>query len=300
MANVTVTSAQYFIPEIWAQRALQVLRSNIVLAKLVTKDTDVAAFQVGDVLHIPAVGAMSANSKAANSTVTLQVPTDSEATVTLNKHYEVSFLVEDPVRAQANQSVMDRYINSAVTALAEQIETHLFALYSGFSAGSVGVSGADIDASIIRSARKTLNDNKVPQAGRNLVISSKDEIALLADTDLANYFAYNRVGIPDGAIGRLYGFDIWMSQLVPEVGAAPVSTKNLAFHPEAMILAMRGLPEPPEGSGVKAATVRDPESGLVLRVLQAYNPSYLGVQVTIDALYGVAEMRDACGVVVLS
>jgi len=63
---------------------------------------------------------------------------------------------------------------------------------------------------------------------------------------------------------------------------------------------MRGLPEPPEGSGVKAATVRDPESGLVLRVLQAYNPSYLGVQVTIDALYGVAEMRDACGVVVLS
>ena len=299
MANVTVTSAQYFIPEIWAQRALQVLRANIVLAKLVTKDTDVAAFQVGDVLHIPAVGSMSANPKTANSTVTLQVPTDTEATVTLNKHYEASFLVEDPVRAQANQSVMDRYITSAVTALAEQIESHLFALYSGFSE-DVGTSGSDIDASVIRSARKVLNDNKVPQADRHLVISPKDEVALLADTDLANYFAYNRVGIPDGAIGRLYGFTIWMSQLVPVVSGTPDSTKNLAFHPEAMILAMRGLPEPPEGSGVRAATVRDPESGLVLRVLQAYNPSYLGVQVTIDVLYGVAEMRDACGVVVLS
>ncbi len=299
MANVTVTSAQYFIPEIWAQRALQVLRSNIVLAKLVTKDTDVATFQVGDVLHIPAVGAMSANLKSANSGVTLQVPTDSEATVTLNKHYEASFLVEDPVRAQANQSVMDRYINSAVMALAEQIETHLFALYSGFSQ-SAGTSGANLDTSAILAARKKLNDSKVPQMDRHLVISTKDEIALLADSDLSNYFAYNRVGIPDGAIGRLYGFTLWTSQLVPVVSGSPDSTKNLAFHPEAMILAMRGLPDPPDGSGAKAATIRDPESGLVLRVLQAYNPTYLGVQVTIDVLYGVAEMRDACGVVVLS
>lgn len=299
MANVTVTSAQHFIPEIWAQRALQVLRSNIVLAKLVTKDTDVAAFQVGDVLHIPAVGSMSATAKSANSAVTLQVPTDSEVTVTLNKHYEASFLVEDPVRAQANQSVMDRYITSAVTALAEQIENDLFALYSGFSS-SVGTSGTDLSASTLRSARKELNDNKVPQSDRHLVMSTKDEIALLADSGLATYFAYNRIGVPDGAIGRLYGFTLWTSQLVPVVSGTPNSTKNLAFHPEAMILAMRGLPEPPEGSGVVAATIRDPESGLVLRVLQAYNPTYLGVQVTLDVLYGVAEMRDDCGVVVLS
>lgn len=299
MANVTTTVAQYFIPEIWAQRALQALRSNIVLAKLVTKDSDVAAFKQGDILHIPAVGSFEAKTKTANSTVTLQTPTDSEVQVTLNTHQEVSFLVEDPVRAQENQSVMDRYINGAIVALAEAIETSLFALYSGFS-GSVGVSGADLDASIIRSARKTLNDNKVPQTDRHVVMSTKDEIALLADTDLANYFAYNRVGIPDGSIGRLYGFNLWVSQNVPEVGAAPVSTKNLAFHPEAMILAMRGMPDPPDGSGVRAATVRDPESGLTLRVLYGYNMSYLGVQVTLDILYGVAEMRDACGVVVLS
>lgn len=299
MANVTTTVAQYFIPEIWAQRALEVLRSNIVLAKLVTKDTDVATFTVGDVLHIPAVGTFAAKPKSADTPVTLQTPTDSEVTVTLNKHEEVSFLVEDPVRAQQNQEVMDRYINSAVVALAESIEVALFGLYSGLSK-SEGVSGAALDASVIRSARKALNDNKAPQTRRNLVISSKDEISLLADTDLANYFAYNRVGIPDGAIGRLYGFDIWMSQNVPEVGSSPVSTKNLAFHPEAFILAMRGLPPPPEGSGARSATLRDPASGLVLRVLQAYNPSYLGVQVTLDVLYGVAELRDACGVVVLS
>jgi len=46
--------------------------------------------------------------------------------------------------------------------------------------------------------------------------------------------------------------------------------------------------------------MRDPESGIVLRVLYAYNPTYLGVQVTMDVLYGVAELRDEAGIVVLS
>ena len=300
MANVTTSIASQFIPEVWAQTALDVLRSNIVLARLVTKDTDVSAFNVGDVLHIPYPGTFSAQDKAANTSVTLQTPTGgSEVQVALNKHKEVSFLVEDVVRAQANQEVLQRYVNSAAIALAEQIESDLFALYASLT-NSVGTDGTDITAETVRQARKALNDNKVPQNDRHLVISSKDEIALLGDSTLANYFAYNRVGVPDGAIGRLYGFTIWMSQLVPVVTGTPDSTKNLAIHKEAFILAMRGLPEPPPNTGATAATVRDPESGMVIRAIMAYNPTYLGVQVTLDVLYGATVLRDTHGVVVLS
>lgn len=301
MANITTTTAAAFIPEIWAQRALEVMRANVVLAKLVTKDTDVAAFQYGDVLHIPYPGTFTANDKAANSAVTLQTPTGgADISVTLNKHKEVSFLIEDPARAQANQDLMDRYINAAVPALVEAIESDLFALYSSITA-SVGTSGTDISASTIRSARKKLNDNKVPLQPRHLVISPKDEIALLGDSNLATYFANARSeAIAQGAIGQLYGFTVWMSQLVPVVAGTPNSTKNLAFHPEFAILAMRALPEPPAGAGARSAAIRDPESGLVIRVTSAYNPTYLGVQVTLDVLYGVALLRDDAAVVVLS
>lgn len=299
MPNVTVSTAQYFIPEIWAQTAMEQLRSNIVLAKLVTRDTDVAAFNQGDVLHIPFPGTFTANNKAAGSTVTLQAPTDSEVQVTLNKHKEVSFLVEDPVRAMENQSIMERYTREAAVALAEAIESDLFALYSGLSQ-SVGTSGTDITAATVRAARKKLNDAKVPQANRHLVISTKDEVALLGDSNLAQYFAFRTQAVPEGALGTLYGFTIWTSQLVPVVSGTPNSTKNLAFTPEFAILAMRALPPAPEGTGARSAVVRDPESGLVLRSTIAYNPNYLGVQVTLDVLYGVAELRDACGVVVLS
>jgi len=300
MANVTTTVAQYFIPEIWAQEALSVLRSNIVLAKLVAKDTDVATFNRGDVLHIPYPGTFSAKDKAADGTVTLQTPSGgTEVQVTLNKHKEVSFLIEDVVRAQENQDVMRRYVESAAIALAEQIETDLFSLYASLS-NSVGTAGTDISAATIRSARKTLNDNKIPMTNRHLVISSKDEAALLADSNLASYFAHRTQAIPEGALGRLYGFTVWMSQLVPVVSGTPDTTNNLAFHPEAFILAMRALPEPPANTGARAAVIRDPQSGLVLRVLYAYNPNYLGVQVTMDVLYGVKVLRDAAGVLVLS
>lgn len=299
MANVTVTSAANFIPEIWAQRALQALRANVVLAKLVSRDTAADAFTVGDTLHIPVPGTFTANDKAAGGNVTTQVPTDSAVTLVLNKHKEVTFLIEDAVRAQQNQDVMDRYLSNAVIPLAEAIENDIFALYSGFST-TVGTTGTDLTATSIRSARKALNDNKAPKAGRFMVVSDKDEISILGDSNLSSYFAFSQPeAVREGSSGRVYGFDLYQSQLVPTVAGTPVSTKNIAGTPEFGLLAMRGLPES-GNPGVEQMNVTDPESGLTLRQTISYNPNALGVQITLDVLYGVVELRDACGVTVLS
>jgi hypothetical protein len=70
MADITRTVAGPFIPQIWANTALEVLRNKVVLAKLVTRDSDIAAFQVGDTLNIPYPGTFTANDKAANGGVT--------------------------------------------------------------------------------------------------------------------------------------------------------------------------------------------------------------------------------------
>jgi len=300
MANITRTSAGPFIPQIWANTALEILRSNVVLAKLVTRDSDITAFQVGDTLNIPYPGAFTANDKAANTAVTLQVPTATTTSVVLNKHKEASFLVEDAARATSNQDIIQRYMEAAIVPIAEQIESDLLGLYGSFS-NSVGTSGTDISASTIRSARKKLNDLKAPANDRALVVSTKDEIAILGDSTLQSFFAFAQAGtVKEGSIGRLYGFDVYASQLVPVVAGTPNSTKNLAFNPGAIILAMRGLPDAPAGTGAQTAVVQDPISGLSLRVTMAYNASNLGVQVTVDVLYGVAKLRDEKAVVVLS
>jgi len=300
MADITRTVAGPFIPQLWANTALEILRSKIVVAKLVTRDSDIAAFQVGDTLNIPYPGTFVANDKAANTPVVLQVPTATTTSVVLNKHKEASFLIEDAAKALANQDIMARYCDAAVIAIAEQIETDLFATYTGFT-NTVGVSGTDIGAATIRSTRKLMNDNKVPQNNRVLVVSDKDEVALLADASLQNYFAWSQTqAIKEGSIGRVYGFDVYQSQLVPAIAGTPVSTKNLAFDPGAIILAMRGLPDAPAGSGAQTSVVNDPVSGLTLRCTIAYNAANLGVQCTIDVLYGVAKLRNEKAVVVLS
>jgi hypothetical protein len=289
MANITATTADAFIPEIWANSALEVLRSNVVLANLVTKDTDVAAFTVGDILHVPYPGTFSVNDKAAGSNVTTQTPTGADTTVTLNKHKEVSFVVEDFARAVANQDILARYVEAATVALAEQIETDLATLITG-ATNSVGTAATDITAAMVRSARKALNDQKAPMGGRVLVVSPKDEIALLGDSNLASYFAFAQNGaVQNGQIGRLYGFDVYTSQLVQKVST---TTHNPAFAPGALLLAMRGLPEAPAGSGAMSSSIRDPQSGLVLRATVSYNASALGAQVTLDCLYGVKRLRE--------
>ena len=301
MADITRTLADTagFIPQVWAQRALDVLRSNITLARIVARDTDYEPAQRGKSLTVPYPGTFTAQDKAEDANATVQIPSGGTGvTVTLNKHKYVDFIVEDFARVQANGELLDRYVAPAAVALAEALESDLFALYTGLAAGG-GTSGTDLTAATVRGARKVLNDAKVPQAGRSLVMSTKDEVALLGDSNLAAYFANsNPAGIADGSIGRLFGFDLYVSQLVKTTGTSPVSTKNIAMTRDALILATRPLDEPM--AGIESTTIVDEASGLAIRVMRQYDMNARGHRVGFDILYGAAVLRSTSGAVVLS
>ena len=295
MANITIPNVN-FVPEIWAQKALQVLRANVVVAKLCYRDGDVAAFTQGATLHVPVVGTFVANTKAAGGNVTLQVPTDSRIDVTLNQHKEATFLIEDILKVQANQDLMTRYVTNAVAPLAEGLESYLLGLWASFTTAALGASATPITAATLRSTRKQFNDNKVQKAGRALIVSDGDEMSILGDAGLASYFAFAKPGaITEGPIGRVYGIDVYQSQLIP----FSVNNKNLAMAPDAIILAMRGMPDS-GAPGVDQTVVSDPDSGLTLRQTVSYNPNALGLQITLDMLYGASVLRNASGFVVQS
>lgn len=301
-ANINTTTIAPFIPQIWANEALEILRSNIVLAPLVTKDTDVATFNVGDTLHIPYAGTLVANDKVQNKPVTKQTVNPTDTTVKLDKHKEVTIIIEDFARALAQPTLVQEYAKASIIALAEQVEKDLFATYSTFS-GSVGTAGTDLDSAVLRAVAKKFTDNKVGEGNRHLVISTKDKAALLADDNLQNFFAYNdssKGAITNGDLARIYGLQLHESQLVPSVAGTPVTTNNLAFDPGAIILASRALSPAPIGAGAAQAVVSDPASGITLRSTMSYDKDVLGVQVTFDILYGVAKLRDEKGFVVLS
>lgn len=303
MTDITTLSSSgfAFVPQVWANTALEILRNRVVLAKLVTRDTEIGGIsQVGDVINVPYPGEMAANDKAINGNVTLQTPQSTLTSLTLNKHKEASFRLDDRLSAVANQNVAERYLEASVIAIAEQVERDLWTTATGFSQ-NVGTAGTDLTAATIRSAHKKLNDQKAPLAGRSLVLSTKDEIALMGDSTLQNYFAFARPEtVAEGAIARLFGFDVYSSQLVPTSGSSTITTSNVAFAPGAVLLAMRSMPTPEAGTGALSAVATDPVSGLAVRVTKAYNPAALGSQVTVDVLYGTAVLRDAKGLVVKS
>ena len=281
-----------FIPEIWANTALEVLRAQIVLARLIRRDTDIASFQRGDILNVPIPGTFSVNDKSIGTAVTLQNPSAGNVNVTLDKHKEVTFVIEDPVRAQANQDTVASHVRQAATAMAEDLETNLGGLATGFSTAAGGVS-TDASAAGLLSVRQKLNAAKCPMDGRFVTVDSQGEVDLLGDTALAAYFANSRPqGVSNGLIGTVYGLEVYMSQLVTATGTG---ASGIAGTPDFGLLAMRSLPVT-DAPGVSQMAMRDPASGLVIRQTASYDTDLLGIKVTLDMLYGYTELRDECGV----
>lgn len=289
MANITVTEVDTAIPEFWANLALGALRANTVMARLVNRDFDSAVASAGDVVNVNVRGGLSVNDKVANTQITLQTPSNSKKPVTLNKHKEVSWLIEDAASAKAIEQAID-YVQDAGIALGEQIDRDLLGLYTQ-PTDIAGTAGVDLSVNTILSARQYLNNRKCPVSGRVMVISSKDDTALLKLEQFTNsqWDMENAQALKDAALGRKYGFDFFMDQQVVATGASPTTYNNMAFHRDAFVLVTRPLPLPPAGSGAVAAIVED--EGVGIRITRSYSQKDGGVIWTLDCLYGVAEMR---------
>lgn len=293
MANITTTQFDDSIPTIVAAEALGFLKANTVLARLVNRDYDDEVARFGQTINIPFSGALTANDKSEDTAVTLQTPADTKASVVLNKHKEVSFLIEDFAKALARPDWFSRYAADAMAVLAEQIETDIAALYSGFSQSITATAGLGEDD--FREGRRLLNSAKAPIGGRNAVLHEDAEFEYLGIERAVNRDYAESLGgaMADAYTGRFMGFDVYMSQ---KIAVAATVVQNLFFHKDAAVLATRPLPPAPANVGV-VQTVME-EDGVGLRVTVSYSTDYLGVQVTIDVLYGVAELRDNHGVVV--
>ena len=138
--QVTTSVANNFIPELWSDEVIGAYKSNLVVANLVTKLAHKG--KKGDTIYIPVPARGSASAKAANTQVTLSAATNTKVTVSINKHYEYSKLIEDIAEVQALASMRKFYTDDAGYALAKQVDTDLFALAEGLQGGTVGGTGA--------------------------------------------------------------------------------------------------------------------------------------------------------------
>ncbi|WP_414150313.1 P22 phage major capsid protein family protein [Acetobacterium carbinolicum] len=105
------------------------------------------------------------------------------------------------------------FIEPSAVALAEKINNDGLFLYKDipYIAGEAGTTPASLD--VIANARKALNINKVPLAGRVAVWDPEAEASLSVIPSVANAEkSASTAALREGELGRLYSFNNYMAQ----------------------------------------------------------------------------------------
>jgi len=295
-AAMNTTTQDKFIPELWSNEVVAAYKKNLVLANLVTVMNHNG--KKGDTVHIPKPTRGSASAKTTRQQVTLIAATDTEISLSIDKHYEYSRLIEDLLDKQALTSMRQFYTDDAGYALATQVDSDLWtqsynlqsgdgaAAYHGdtavigsdgstlFSASQAGTAIADAG---LRKVIQTLDDADVPMMDRVLVVPPVEKKNL---SGIARYTEQAFVGeaagsntIRNGLIGDLYGIPVYVSTNSPSNNS---SRACLLTHKSSMVMI--------EQMGVRTQT--------------QYKQEFLGDLFTADTIYGTGELRDDAGILI--
>ena len=173
---------------------------------------EISAF--GDQVKINAVGDITVANYAPNvTTITPQQLSAAQTILTIDQSKYFAFYIDDVDNAQTKPKLMGEAMRKAAFALADTADQLIAGFYSqaGVTVSSTSVTTTNA-IKVIADAAESLNENNVPTAGRWMIIPpwfhSKLVLGKILDTD-GSVDANQAYG--EGFIGRLYGFDLYMS-----------------------------------------------------------------------------------------
>lgn len=303
MPAITSANVANAIVKLVAVDALPALMGNLVMGNLVNRDYEPALAQAGDTINVPISPSLVANNLAEGGTVQAQNPNLGNAQIVLNTHAEATFQIPDVTKVLAQPDLVKMYMQPAIIALAEKIETDLLNLYSQFTANApIGLGGVAVTEATIDAAETVLFRAKVPASDSKYLVVDPDTYSQIRQIPrFSEYHTAGEAGLKalvEGAVGRIKDFYVFRSQFVAKTGTSPATNHCLAFAKHSIGLAIRRLPQPLPGTGAVAEYAEMGSFGM--RVVMSYAPNTLAQQFTVDVLYGTAVLRNAHGVQVSS
>ena len=204
MANTLLT------PTIIAKEAIIALENNMVLGNLVHRAYSSEFQSVGATVNIRKPTTFTASVWA--STIAVQAAAESTVQVALNTLFDVSFEVTSQELTHDIADFSEQFIQPAMRAHAQVVDSSLAALYADVS-GNRPVSSTPA-VSDITGIGAVLHVQKVPMADRRLVMHPISEASYMAlDAFLhAEKRADGGKALRDASMGRVLGFDCYMDQ----------------------------------------------------------------------------------------
>ena len=303
MPAITSANVANAIVKLVAMDALPALLANLVMGNLVNRDYEPTLATTGDTVNVPIPGTLVANNIAEGTgSVQTQNPNLGNAQIVLNSHVEATFKIPDVTKVLAFPNLLMAYMEPAINAVVTRIETDLLSLYSGFTANApLGAASTPLTEAVIDATEQAFFNALVPVAQPKVIVVGSADYGNLRQ--IPRFSEALTVGsgaaISEGNLGKLKGMYILRSQLVQQTGApGSINTHNVAFARDAMALVMRRLPQPLPGTGAIAEYAEKGNFGV--RVVMSYDANTLAQQFTVDALYGVAVLRNSFGMQVNS
>ena len=270
MANVTVTTAANFIPEMWRDAILDYAERRFVLRNQVQDFSSMLAGG-GDILHIPKVTQETAAAKAADTAVTYSVNTDGKIDLTVDQHHYEAKRIEDIVKVQESADLFNAYARSMGYALAKKVENYLAVDILQAATGNDVTLAADntFTTALLRSGLQKLLDagHDYTDGQTYLYCSPAAYMSMLSLGDFTEAQKRGDAENPNvaGRIMQAYGLSVYASTDWDDDGGTGDETATI-FNKEAVYFAQQISP----------------------RVQSSYDIDHLSTSVVADVLFGAA------------
>ena len=268
-ANVTITTAANFIPEMWRDAILDYAERKFQLRNQVLDFSSMVA-NGGDILNIPKVAEETAASKSADTAVEYSANTDGVIQLSLNEHHYEAKRIEDIVRVQESADLFNAYARSMGYALAKKVENFLALKLQDGTGNDVTLAtdNAPTTAEVRSGLQKLLDAGYDYTDGETFFYASPAMyMSLMSQGDFtqANVRGDSANPIASGNIMNIYGMPVYASVDWDDDGGTGDETGTI-FNRNGIYFAQQIAP----------------------RVQSAYDIDHLATSVVADVLFGAA------------
>lgn len=334
--QMTITTMANFIPELWQDEVIATYKGATVMRNLVKYVNHKG--KKGDTLHFPNPARGSASVKAANTQVTLVADTAGVVNISIDKHYEYSYMFEDIADMQALNANRAFYTDAAGYGLAQRVDRELHKIGAVLQGGSIAgatnlyeaaVIGGDGSTNFsgassgngtaltdvaIRKMIQTLEDQNIRSSELALVVPPVVANTLRGTSRFTEQaFVGNGDAIRTGRVMDLYGVQVYQSSECPWVHCNSVTnTQSVNFSSTTLTTSyvdefgftVDWVTTSPTDTKYRVGLLISKEAIILaeqqaVRTQQQYKQEYLGTLVTSDTVFGVGEARDYAGIAVV-
>lgn len=226
MADVTITTAATFIDQVWSPELNRAIQYDVVVAALFD-DKSALVDNHANTINLPSRHNLTANAKAAGTPLTPQAITETQQQFVLpmtNGHRAIAQMIEDIAEIQSRYDIRSETTIAGAYALARQMDVDAAGLFAAL-ANSVGTSSAELTDDNLIAARTTLRNSAAPRPWYICVPPATYSGFLKLEKFTNQLYigdAQDGTAVEEARVGRMYGADVYESQLL--AGSAPAAS----------------------------------------------------------------------------